>query len=454
MLAMLKLKYKKRSSIFIIVTFLTAIVLLLIYAAFWKINVSYIQPDSIQQLAKTRSLEGGLIPSSRQNKHDGNKIPQHIMGANHQVPVEKLFITGIIKPSKISTILSPFDGVIKEVKVNVGSFVDIEQPLLILDTSKIDESLREAQSAYIKAKIAVDKLKEWENGTEMQRASRSVNDADRELKKAQREEIEAKGLFDKGIIPRNEYENAVEQTKSRESSFHSAQNELRSAQNQGGEDALKMAILELQNATSRFESIQSDRKLNVVKSDLAGIVTLPPATGADNKSKIVEAGVSVLKGDALYNVADISRFIAEGQVDEIDINKVKLKQDVIIESDALPGISLKGNIINISAEATASDSMNRIPKYAVIASFDYDTRSKELIKIGMSARMTIIVSEAKLGQLVPIAAIIDIENDPKLRVMRDGKIQLIDVKLGKTSIEGIEILDGLLESDKLAGIDD
>lgn len=401
-----------------------------------------------QKIAQMRKT--GIPPSIQQalsGMQNGN-------GQQADTITERLYISSSIKPANSSVILAPFEGVVDKVHVTIGDYVKAGQLLLDIDTSKIDERVREAQSAYIKAQIENDKLKNWADGAEMQRAQRTLNDADREFKNSQREEIEAKGLYDKGIIPRNEYENTVEQTKSRESAFNAAVDELKTTEDQGGEKAFQMATLELENAKSSYESIISDRSKSQVITSIAGIVTLPPDTASgDNKSKNVEPGVQVLKGDALYTIADISRFISEGEVDEIDINKIQYKQKVIIESDALPNRQFEGSIIGISAEAVLSSGMSIVPKYKIRAIFDYDDDTKNLIKIGMSTRMTIITTPTRQARIVPLDVIMNPNEKPQISIVRDGKEQIVDVQLGKTTVGGVEILSGLKEHDKITKFD-
>jgi len=405
--------------------------------------------DSFKHIVEERKRQGSS-GNSNQNKTSINETGPR----DENILVEKLYITGTIKPIKMTPVIAPFDGAIHDIFVSLGSYVNTNEAMIQLDTSKIDERLRETQSALIKAQIQVDKYSSWSDGSEMQRAKRSVNDAERELQRAKRYEIETQGLYEKGIIPRNEYDNAIEQNKSRQSAYDAALIDYKTTLEQGGERALKMADLELENAQSRLKTVETDKENYIVKSSVSGIVTMPPDNGnVEQKHKTIEPGVQVMKGDSLFTIADISKYIAEGEVDEIDINKLKIDQEVIIESDALPGLHFNGKITEISSEANISVGMAKIPKYRIKALFQYAEDQKNLIKIGMSARLTIIVTPPHKAVVVPLEYIIDNDKNPKLKVIRNGKEITVPVVIGASTINGVTIESGVFPNDEIVEID-
>jgi len=231
-----------------------------------------------------------------------------------------LRINGRIEPSKNITILSPFEGVVSAVYVKIGDYVKAGSNLVNLDTSMIDDRYREAESAYIKAKIEFDKLKAWENGVEMQRARRQLDEARFTSQKADRDLTQAKELFDKGIIPRNEYEAALQEQNSRNNSVLAAEDELKTTEQQGGQEQIKMAELDLKNAENKLNAVKSDRSRNELKAPISGIITSPPRNNSSEAPTNIDVGIQLQKGSAIFNIADTSQFVVVGDVDEVDIN--------------------------------------------------------------------------------------------------------------------------------------
>lgn len=363
-----------------------------------------------------------------------------------------LRINGRIEPSKNITILSPFEGVVSAVYVKIGDYVKAGSNLVNLDTSMIDDRYREAESAYIKAKIEFDKLKAWENGVEMQRARRQLDEARFTSQKADRDLTQAKELFDKGIIPRNEYEAALQEQNSRNNSVLAAEDELKTTEQQGGQEQIKMAELDLKNAENKLNAVKSDRSRNELKAPISGIITSPPRNNSSEAPTNIDVGIQLQKGSAIFNIADTSQLVVVGDVDEVDINHVRYGQDVIIESEALPAKRFHGKITGISAEASKDSNMSQSPKFKVRATFQIDdAQDQDKLKIGMSARLTVQVKSAQQLTVAPLDYVIDTNGQAKLNIIRGGQNMTVDVQLGTTTPTGVEIVNGIQDGDTIVG---
>ena len=364
---------------------------------------------------------------------------------------QQLRISGTIEPATVISLLAPFEGVISETKIKIGDTVTKGQKIAVLDTSMIDESLRLAQSAFIKSKIELDKLKAWETSPDMQRAKRTLEEANNASSKADKDLAENKGLYEKGIIPRNEYETSVQEQLTRHNAVKAAEVDLEATRKQGSDEQLQMAVLEYENAKSRFDAAQNDRNQYILYAPIDGIVINPPiGASASESPKVIETGTSVQKGTTIFNIADVNSFVVAGDVDEIDINNVQNGQAVTIQSDALPGMVLNGTIIRVSSESVQGAGYGQAPKFKVRAEFKIeDEKDRSCVKLGMSARMEIQLKPAYQAILAPIDAVIDPDTQPKLRIKRDGKIITVNVVLGNTTKDGVEIKDGVLPRDEI-----
>lgn len=362
-----------------------------------------------------------------------------------------LQISGFIEPINSVTVLAPFDGVIKETLVKTGENVKQEQVLAVLDTNMIDENYRKAQSEYIKAKIEYDKLKSWENGAQMLRSNRSVEEAKTALNKANRDVIETTALYKKGIIARMEVDVAVQDQIAKKNALASAEDELKTTQQEGDAEHLEMARLEFLNSQTRLQTIETDRENSQVKAPITGIVTDPPKTGSDSsETAITTPGKLLQKGAAIYNISDITSFMVVGEVDEIDINSIHVGQKVIIQSEAMPGLDFDGKLVSVSAEAVKNRNYGQDPKYKIHATFKVDDETaKAKLRLGMSARMIIQTTPVYEAIIVPLDRIIDAGTQPKMRIKRNGVDMTVDVEIGMTTPEGIEVIKGLEKNDEI-----
>ncbi|MFK3781765.1 efflux RND transporter periplasmic adaptor subunit [Agrobacterium sp. NPDC089420] len=361
-----------------------------------------------------------------------------------QTVSQQLDITGTIAAGKSVAIVAPFDGVIREKRAQLGEHVNVGDVLMVMDTSEIAARYRDAQSAYIKAAMAADALEKWENGADMLRSRRSLEAAEMQLASLERQVSELKALLDQGIVSRNEYDGLLQQRNAQANTVAGAQDELASTQARGGDENRQLVMLDLDNAQSRLNDLKQQMAGAKIATAVAGILARPPDNGGKENPQSVEPGASVMRGAALFSIADTSTFTVTGNVDEIDVNRVKIGHMVTIVSDAFPGKAIAGRIIGVSAEADAGRQTSGAPSFGIRASFSVEDETlRQVIRIGMSARMTIETYSNQAALIVPPTAIVNTGSGPHLRVQVKGKTVLMPVLLGATFPQGVEVVSGI-----------
>ena len=135
-------------------------------------------------------------------------------------------------------------------------------------------------------------------------------------------------------------------------------------------------------------------------------------------------------------------------MDELDINKVKVGQQVEITAEALPGETISGKVTAISATGKIVGS---VATFDVTVSID----AVEGLKAGMSISASILVDIRANTLLVPIEAVF--EEDGASMVMlapAEGERGIspgspVEVVTGAHNTTSIEILDGVTEGQKI-----
>ncbi|RKE76945.1 multidrug resistance efflux pump [Rhizobium sp. AG855] len=365
-----------------------------------------------------------------------------------QSVAQHLDITGTIAAGKAIAIVAPFDGVIREKRVQLGDHVDVGDVLVVMDTSEIASRYRDAQSSYIKAAIAADALANWESSPDVLRARRSLEAAEVSLSMLDRQVNELKSLLDQGIVSRSEYEGLIQQRNAQRNTVAGAKDDLSATLMRGNDDNRQLVMLELENAQSRLSDLKQQMAGAKVATAVAGVLTRPPVNESGDPPLATEPGASVTRGAALFSIADTSTFLVTGSVDEIDVNRVKLGQRVDVTSDAFPDHAVEGQVVNVSAEAAGPGNSGRPPSFDIRASFVVEDKElRRAIRIGMSARMTIETYSNEAALVVPPSAIIRSEAGPQVRVRRDGQSDFQSVLLGATFPTGVEIVAGLSAGD-------
>ena len=162
----------------------------------------------------------------------------------------------------------------------------------------------------------------------------------------------------------------------------------------------------------------------------------PLATGDGVKS--AEHLVSISKGNSLA---------VRGLVDEIRIGEIGLGDPVRISGAAFPDTTLDARIVQVSPYATKAG-RSPLPSFMVVAAVEgLDENETQAVRLGMSAHMAIVVYERDDAVLVPIGAVDPRSRTVEIRDRGTGEVRTVRVRTGRTTSNGVEILEGLNAGD-------
>ena len=174
--------------------------------------------------------------------------------------------TGTIVPGDDIGITAPFDGTVKAVGFLYGDRVAPGQMLVELETSELEQSRNEAESAYLKAAQTAAEMRDWANGPEVSRARRAAATAAFDLRETERKLQETKALLDRGLVARSEYDGIVQQQRTQQMSAAAADEDLRAAFRRGEGANRRVAALELENARARLARLDAASDAAVVRA--------------------------------------------------------------------------------------------------------------------------------------------------------------------------------------------
>lgn len=167
---------------------------------------------------------------------------------------------------------------------------------------------------------------------------------------------------------------------------------------------------------------------------------------------VVPGTMATLDQLALLTIADLSVLIAKADLNQIDIARVKLGQDVTLTLDALPGKTFKAKVSKI-APASVLPKGKDVEVFPVEATLVAPGGGE--IKPGMTADIKIHVETKKDVLKLPIEAVAKEKGQSFVnRIVRnpDGKTmktERVDVKLGARTDREQEILEGVKEGDEV-----
>lgn len=362
----------------------------------------------------------------------------------------ELNIVGTIGAARSVGVVAPFDGVISEKKAQVGDAVQVGDILLTLDAGDITSQYRTAQSAFLKAQMAVQTMQKWESSADVLRAKRALEASEASLSILTRQLQDIKALFGQGIVSRNEYEGVVQQRDNQQTQVESNRQDFQATLQRGDADNRQLLELDLQNAADKLNELKQQLSGAKIASAVSGVLTRPPAEKGSEKVS-VEPGARVTRGAPLFAIADTTSFVATGMVDEVDVNRIKVGQPATISSDGIPGQRIAGKIVTVSAEALQQQGAGQAPSFQVRVSFvPQITAQRQAIRLGMSARISIQTYANPEAIVVPPAVVTNDGNGASVVVIRGNRKQVVPVSLGETFPVGIEVLSGLMVGDQVS----
>ncbi|RBJ85817.1 HlyD family efflux transporter periplasmic adaptor subunit [Pseudomonas sp. MWU12-2534b] len=361
--------------------------------------------------------------------------------------IHQIGLVGKIEPQRTISLTAPFDGNVLANLVEQGQRVEAGQTLLKMDPSLIEIQLREALSAQLKARRSVEELQNWDSSALVTRARRSLRASQMAVSNSERKLSESQSLFARGIIPRNELDDLKQQLQSQRLDLTAAQGELQQALDQGKGEYRQIAEMELTNATVKYQALQALLAGKDVVAPFAGIVVPAPgvnltAIASAANSGPVQTGSKVGQGQVLFGLANIEQLKIVSKVSELDINQLRQGQSVEILGDGFDGERLEGQVDIVSSLALPGDASGASAQFPVTLAVPKLTREQlQRVRLGMSARLTIITYRNDQAIVLPPAAI-QREADGmsvEYRASAEQPAKRLPVSVGQSTAEGVEV---------------
>lgn len=156
-------------------------------------------------------------------------------------------------------------------------------------------------------------------------------------------------------------------------------------------------------------------------------------------------GINVTPGTASYIIVNPASLYFEAEVEESDLPRIKIGQDVEINLDAYKDKKFTGKITFIGLVGITSETGGNAYKVKISLS-----RGKEDgFSVGMRGDSDIIIGRKQDVLKIPQAAVILDGNKTYVERIIDTKKEKVEVALGAESDDEVEIISGLNENDTI-----
>ena len=355
--------------------------------------------------------------------------------------VHQIGLVGKIEPDTTLILTAPFDGNVQANLVEQGQRVEAGQVLLRMDPATLEVQLRDALSAQLKARRAVQEMQDWDSSPTVSRARRSLRTAQMSAGNTQRRLTESENLFQRGIIPRNELDDLKQQTQQQQLDLAAARSELQQAVAQGNGEYRQIAEMELTNATVKYDALHTLLEGKEVKAPFSGIVVPAPGNSAaqgGNGNAPIQAGSKVSQGQVLFALANIERLKIVANVSELDINQLHQGQAVEVMGDGFEGERLSGSVSVVSGLAVAGGGQGSAQFPVTLSIPRLTPEQLQRVRLGMSARLTIVTYNNAQAMVVPSQAI-GPDLTVEYRAAMDQPVERVKVTTGQSTPQGVEV---------------
>ena len=304
--------------------------------------------------------------------------------------VEKALAVGMIAPETEIVIKSKISGVVKKLYVAAGSYVEAGDPLLDIRPDPTPLELAEAKRNVEIANISLENSK---------RGYERFN----QLKK-------------KGLISEKEFENNQQLYQEAKVRQDMAQEKL---------DLLEKGKIKIAN-----KNIET-----IIKASASGFILEKKIDVGDPIVPLT----SYQAGTDLFTMADMSKLLFKGTVDEIDVGKLKEGMPAEIQVGALPGKPVKGSVTKISLKAQKEDNTTVFPIEIIVEKSD-DT----VLRAGYSANANIIIQNKDSVLAIP-ERVVTFRNDSAFVNIphEEGSKKEVYIETGMSDAIYIEVISGL-----------
>jgi RND family efflux transporter MFP subunit len=339
--------------------------------------------------------------------------------------------TGTVRSDTEVKVTAQRSGRVSEIEVVEGDGVKKRELIAELDPTEALINLKKARASLNRARAVRMELEasyeafEAEVGAAIERTEAQLDDV------RQRHE-RLRELYGKGFVSKTEFDAAKTEydvARAEHESALAGRARLRAMKSEAEAQALSV-----REAGEALRLAELDYEYSFLRSPIEGIVTSLP----------VKLGERLQAGSLVAELIALESLYAEAFVDEADVGKVRLGQDVYITMDAYPKRELRGTVYMISPVVLGERHETRT----------FEVRTKVLdegveLKPGMSADMEIVVGRAEDTLAVPSQAVMERDGKHYVYVREGSRARLREVGTGLFNWTLTEISQGLEESDEV-----
>lgn len=207
----------------------------------------------------------------------------------------------------------------------------------------------------------------------------------------------------------------------------------------------------LREARARVLNLESEVPLRVaslehriaqLRAQVEAATATAPFAGTVYRTEF-KKGEMVRVGDPILWVADLGRLRVRANVDQVDLGRVRAGQPMRVTSNAYPDRSWSAVVSELVPHVVVKDNRSVAEGLALVRP------PTEGLVPGMTVDVDIVVDDVAETLQVPPTAVYTADGDPYVYRVEGGRAERTPVVLGRSSVQAVEILQGLETDDRV-----
>jgi ABC exporter DevB family membrane fusion protein len=243
----------------------------------------------------------------------------------------------------IVAVSSRVSAQVDEVLVNEGDEVQAGQIIAKLDSKELEAQVAQASANLTAAQAKLAGIKVGNRPQQIAQAEAGAEQAAANLENAQKIYERSETLYNEGAISAQQLDSASTALSVAQAQYHAAGQSVSLTAEGARPEDIQAAAAQVEQAAAALKNAELQLNNTVIKAPISGVVAV----------KSVDAGESISVGQALVNIANLNDIWVAANIDETNVGKMRVGQNVEFSIDAYPGRTFSGEVSEIGA-ATGS----------------------------------------------------------------------------------------------------
>lgn len=165
---------------------------------------------------------------------------------------------------------------------------------------------------------------------------------------------------------------------------------------------------------------------------------------------MIDVGVGVRERQPIINLPDLDQMKVNARIHESRISMIRQGMSAIIKVDAFPDQVFHGIVDSVASVPSSTGGFgNTVKEYEAVIKITDETERVNKLRPGLNAGIEVLVERREDVLQVPVQANVTVGARQFVFVIDGTKVDLRQIKVGKTNANFIEVLEGVNEGDEV-----